>query len=438
MIVYTYKKEKVNLAEKPFSSGGEGEVRSVATCPSRFSNVCAKLYFKPTVEQEKKIRFMVENPPQNIVGKSMMLAWPLETIYKQDGTFVGFLMPMAFPDSKKLSILVVPKLKAALKDKWYKFDKEYDVKCALISRMKLINNIALPIYFLHSTDKYVLKDFKPDNVLVTSTGEVAIVDMDSIQICNKGKLIFPGTAATDNYIPPEFYKGVGQNKQDILQESWDNFAISVVFYQLLFGLHPYVVTPFVDSEESSTIPYCVKENLFPFGNNASKVKSYASPHDNFKIVPDAVQKLFVRAFGSNPDDRPQTEEWIKTIKKVIDDSGVYLPPPPKDVEHSVEIVTSSNGSATLSLTKAKSGTVIYIYSQPDKGYEVSRITCSSKNGETNIGKQLSFSMPDSNVVVRVEFEKKEKTPSGIVWKVVIGVIAWVAAIVLLLYMLTNG
>ena len=107
MLVYTYDKESLILKDEPFSSGGEGEVRNVVTCPSRFNNVCAKLYFKPkqTKEQEKKIRFMVENPPSNFIGSSMMLAWPLETLYNQSGTFIGFLMPMAFPDSKKLTIL---------------------------------------------------------------------------------------------------------------------------------------------------------------------------------------------------------------------------------------------------------------------------------------------------------------------------------------------
>lgn len=337
MIVYTYKKEKVILADEPLAAGGEGEVRKVVSCPERFKNVCAKLYYKPkqTGEQEKKIRFMVENPPDMIVGKGMMLAWPLETIYtKKDGGFLGFIMPTAFPDSKKLVILTVLKLNKAYKDVWYKFDKEQDKKNAIISRMKLIKNIAIPLHYLHRTNKYVLKDFKPDNVLVTPTGKVTIVDMDSIQICDKGKMIFPGTAATEDYVPPEFFnKGVGRDATVPLEKSWDNFAIGEVFYQLLFGLKPYAVTPKSSEEDSNTIPYCISHNLFPYGKNITQIAKIPDPHKNFNIIPSPLKELFIRAFSDNPNERPQACEWGKTIDEEIKKIPSVDPPiPPKPTE----------------------------------------------------------------------------------------------------------
>ena len=457
MIVYTYKKEKVTLAEKPFSSGGEGEVRGVTSSPSRFSNVCAKLYFKPrqTSEQERKIRFMVENPPSNIVGSSMMLAWPLETIHDRNGTFLGFLMPTAFPDSKKLTILILPKLKQTIKAEWYKFDKEYNIKYALVSRMKLINNIAIPIHLLHETGKYVLKDFKPDNVLVTCTGKVTVVDMDSIQICDNGKLLFPGTAATDTYIPPEFYKGVGQNIQNILQKSWDSFAVSVVFYQLMFGLHPYVVTPYGDSEESNTIPYCIKENLFPFGSNASKIKSYAAPHNNFKIIPSQVQQLFVRSFGPAPDDRPEAMEWVKTIKEVISSLGrIEEPKPPtiidsnpqetkvnqtfdssssRSVEHRVKLANCTNGKADLSVSKAKAGTIIHVNTYPNDGFVLSFISYTVAGGNPKYVTGHEFFMPDYDVTVNVVFTSKNPKPKRKGLRIFLIVLAACVGAYLLLY-----
>lgn len=321
MLVYTYQNEKVILEDKPFASGGEGQVHSVVSCPSRFNNVCAKLYFRPklTKELEKKIRFMVENPPDTIVGTGVMLAWPLETIHEQKkGRFLGFIMPVAFPDSKKLVILTALKLKKAHKTEWHKFDKELDIRGALIARMKLIKNISIPIHLLHNTDKYVLKDFKPDNVLVTPTGKVTIVDMDSIQICDKDHLLFPGTAATENYVPPEFYnKGVGRDTKVPLNKSWDNFAIGEVFYQLLFGLNPYAVTPKTDEENNNTLPYCISHNLFPFGENASKIAVVPPPHNNFKVIPQDIKDLFIRAFSDRPDDRPQAMEWGRTVNAVL-------------------------------------------------------------------------------------------------------------------------
>lgn len=436
MIVYTYNKEIVHLEEEPFASGGEGEIRHVTKCPSRFKNVCAKLYFKPrqTSQQEQKIRFMVENPPSNMVTSGMMIIWPLDTIYDKTGGFLGFLMPVAFPDSKKLSILVLPKLKRTLKLEWYKFDKEYNIKYALMSRLKLINNIAIPIHLLHDTNKYVLKDFKPDNVLVTSAGKVSIVDMDSIQICENGKLLFPGTAATDTYIPPEFYKGVGQSKNDILTKSWDNFAVSVVFYQLLFGLHPYVVTPYVDTEESNTIPYCIRENLFPFGSNASKIKSFVKFHDNFKIIPPEVQQLFIKAFGTDYNSRPQAMEWVKVVKQVIGGIKVDTLPPPSgnDIEYVINIADSSNGSISLSMRSAKPGTVVLVYEHPNSGYRLSEISYETSLGKTKILNK-EFVMPATHVTVKADFVpmKNPSSKSGC-FGVVLGVATIVSFVVSLL------
>lgn len=358
MIVFSDKKERIVLDDKTLAAGGEGEVHKVTSCPARFTNVCAKLYFKPkqTKELERKIRFMVDNPPNTIVGKGMMLAWPLTTIYAKEGNFLGFLMPMAFPDSKKLVILTTPKLSEKYKQEWYKFDKVLDIKTALVSRMKLINNIAIPVHLLHETGKYVLKDFKPDNVLVTPQGKVTIVDMDSIQICDNGRLLFPGTAATENYMPPEFYNNkVGCDPKVALEASWDNFAVGEVFYQLLFGLSPYAVTPKVDTDDSHTVPYCISHNLFPFGRNASKILQVPAPHNNFNIIPKPVKELFIRAFGDRPADRPQAMEWGRTINAVlrsVPQTPAPTPPSPSKPKPN----PTSNSRSTFSSSTYSSNT----------------------------------------------------------------------------------
>lgn len=348
MIVRTFSKEKVILADEPIASGGEGEVRKILSCPAKFGDVCAKLYFKPrqTKEQEGKIRFMVENPPSTIIGDGMMLAWPLETLYKPNGEFIGFIMPVAYPNSNKLVILTLPKLKKAYKEEWYKFDKELDIKTALVSRMMLLNNIAIPIHFLHATGKYILKDFKPDNVLVTPDGRITIVDMDSIQICDNGKLLFPGTASTESYMPPEFYnKGVGRKSSESLNVSWDNFALAEVFYQLMFGLNPYAVSPKTQAEDSNTLPYCISHNLFPFGNNASKIATIPAPHNNFNIIPQPIRLLFIRAFGETPQDRPSAMEWGKTINQVLRSMPkTSAPTPPKSSPKPPKSPSSDSGS----------------------------------------------------------------------------------------------
>lgn len=193
--------------------------------------------------------------------------------------------------------------------------------------MKLINNIAIPVHILHSTGKYVLKDFKPQNVLITSDGLITMVDMDSIQIAEGNKILFPGTAATPDYMPPEFYqKGIGRTVDDVITPSWDTFALGVVFYQLLFGIHPYAATPRNLQEDSTNdISHNIATGLFPFGVNGDMVKVRPVLHNNFMQLPDEFQKLFIRTFSDNLKQRPTAEEWGKYVYQEICKANIPEP-----------------------------------------------------------------------------------------------------------------
>ena len=279
MDVYTSRHERITLADEAFASGGEGEVRAVKNKPARFKNICVKLYYqkKRSRLQESKIKYMVENPPMKVEGPGFLIGWPLDYVTDEDGAFMGFIMPLAYSDSQQLITLTTPNLSKKLGREWYDRYDRANGKSSLIARLKLLNNIAIPIHFLHSTGKYVLKDFKPENVLITHDGKVSLVDMDSVQISEGSRMLFPGTAATPNYIPPEYYsKGVGKSTSVPLNKSWDNFAIGVVFYQILFGLHPYVVTPWAQVDSGcSEIYQNIARNLFRM--EAIRLKSRVSP-----------------------------------------------------------------------------------------------------------------------------------------------------------------
>jgi len=348
-IVITSKGEKIVLEDAPFSKGGEGEVRGIISAPSTYANCCVKIYYtkKRTKEQANKIRFMVDNPPGKIEGNGFKIAWPRETIHNLNKEFIGFIMPLAFPGSEQLVYLTATNLNIKkLGTIWQKYSRD-NGKFALISRLKLMNNIAIPIHLLHQTGKYVLKDFKPQNVLVTHFGQVTVCDMDSIQITNEQQLLFQATAATKEYIPPEFYNlGVGKSVAAPLEKSWDNFAVSVVFYQLLFGLHPYMVTPkYQRNPDSLEISENISDDLFPFGSNNNKIVNVPKLHDKFLVLPSKIQDLFRRSFSTNPSQRPSTEEWGKNIHEIVKSAGniqapqkpvvqptpstIHIPEPPK-------------------------------------------------------------------------------------------------------------
>ena len=330
--VYTSRNESIVLADKPFSSGGEGAVYEVLSSPSRLKNVCVKIYHpgKLTPQREERIKYMVENPPSVIRGDHFMIGWPVDYVTDRSRRFLGFVMPLGFKGSKELVVLTSTRLSNKLGDGWRKrYDRALG-KQALLSRLKLICNISIPIHILHSTGKYVLKDFKPQNILVTEDGNVTIVDMDSVQIAQGNKLLFPGTAATPEYIPPEYYKfKIGQKSDHLIHKSWDMFAVGVVYYQLLFGLHPYTVTPRLQQKDGANdISVNISSDLFPFGKNAQQVLVRPKPHDKFNVLPQNLKELFIHTFTEDIGNRPDAETWGRLVHKIVVDAESVSSPPP--------------------------------------------------------------------------------------------------------------
>lgn len=329
MRVFTSKHGPIELAEKPFASGGEGAVFIVKTAPYHLKDTCVKLYHVSKQnnsreqgknrEREERIKYMVNNPPSTIRGENFMIGWPMDWVTNQQGLFIGFVMPMSFTGSKELVNLTATTLSKKLGKEWQdRYDRSLGKK-ALLSRLKLICNIAIPVHILHSTGKYVLRDFKPQNVLVTSDGKVTIVDMDSIQISVGNKLLYRATAHTPDYVPPEFYnQGIGKKEYHLISQSWDMFAVGVVFYQLLFGLHPYTITPRIqqDGGENSTSQN-ISLNLFPFGQNAQLIAVRPPLHDKFNVLPKNIRDLFIRTFTDDIGNRPTAESWGRVIYEII-------------------------------------------------------------------------------------------------------------------------
>lgn len=331
MIVYNSNGEKVTLDDEPISSGGEGAVYKIKS-PSSYKDIyCVKVYYekKRTEDRFRKIDFMAKNPPQTITRNGCKIGWPVDVIFLNKKDFAGFMMPLAFPDSKKLTVLTGLTLSKRLDSSWQKFDRKSG-RTALVARMKLMNNISIPIFLLHQTGMYVLQDFKPDNVLVTHNGLVTLCDMDSIQIVNNRQLLYPGTAVTLDYAPPErIHLNVVQSLGTYVDISWDNFVIAVVYYQLLFGIHPYTVTPKkLKDGECNELSVNIEQNLFPFGSHAKELAVIPAPHNNFKVIPSEMQSFFIRAFSDEVTARPRVEEWGKLIHKLVVEAGKMSPPPP--------------------------------------------------------------------------------------------------------------
>ena len=90
---------------------------------------------------------------------------------------------------------------------------------------------------------------------------ISAKDLDSVQI-KDGTQQFLCPVATPEYLPPELQHDQNLGKK-ALDTSCDRFALAVIFYQILYGLHPFTVT--AQDHRISEIRELIAKGLFPFG-----------------------------------------------------------------------------------------------------------------------------------------------------------------------------
>lgn len=301
----------ITLAKQPFAGGGEGELYKIIA-PASYQNAVAKIYHpeKRTQRQAHKIEYLIKNPPNiNSNSKHQSVVWMADSVFdSNNGDFMGFIMP--FAQGEKLEILCsnrIPKKYAAT---WRKFDFEHQEGIA--NRKKICFNIALAVYEIHRTQKYVLVDLKPENIIIQENGLVSIIDIDSVQVVEGSDLLHPARVATPEFSPPEYYKDAKPG-ETIIFETWDRFSLAVIFYKLLFGLHPYAGSSLPPFDRFVNLQDKIKHGLFVY--SASKQGTFSvvpPPHQAFLELPTHLQNLFIRCFEfghEQPNERPTANEW---------------------------------------------------------------------------------------------------------------------------------
>ena len=315
--------ETIEINDTPLGKGGQGAVHNITT--SKYSaDYCIKIYIRDAEKMHKKIEYMVTHPPQNIRDTSFRICWPTALAYNTKKEFVGYMMPLAFPKGHDLTILSVYRSKPLSQLKRIKDNVEWhnkyelDTSEGIVNRVKMLCNIAIALHTIHSTGRYVLVDLKPENIDATGAGKVSIMDTDSIQISENGKILYPATAFTPEYFAPEGKELKRLNRPFTLQ--CDYFAAAICFYQILTGTHPYSGTVLKSPYDNCTeIADCISNGLFAFGEKQKYIDlpSAFNLQQNFYNLPSTIQGLFKRAFGSQASKRPTMEEWGRTFHEII-------------------------------------------------------------------------------------------------------------------------
>lgn len=304
MLLTDSKGKNLYVSDEPFARGGEGDIHQVTG--SHHKGCCVKIFHKDKIQTRKaKLEYMVNHPLTAPDNTSYRICWPVDLVYKS-GACVGFVMQLSFMDSHSLYDIY-------LKDGSDKFQRS--TQRGMVNRYILLYNIANVLNILHALG-YVMVDFKPQNILFTDKGGISMIDMDSVQIGNKDKLLFESSAATAEYSYPKELHLLGNSK---LSPEWDEYGFAVVAYQLLLGIHPFTAsTNAVDDNGNSisTTDQLMQNNLFPFGPRKKDIIAKPPLHFYFYELPSDLKKLFIHTFDLNHSS-PSMNDWKECLKKII-------------------------------------------------------------------------------------------------------------------------
>lgn len=331
-IIKEGKKTTIDTELTEISSGGQGIIYKVKA-PSLYDGYCVKIYKESTHidEARRRIEYMVQNQPENIDMHNIRICWPQAPVFDMSGKFVGYLMKLAFPESRDLKILSIHSIGISIAKKHPKYSKwhnkfELTDSIGRTNRMKMLHNWALAVELIHKTNKYVVVDIKPDNVLATADGRISIVDTDSFQI-NDGINVYRGPVATPEYFP-KFARQI--EKQKKLQTlDCDYFALAVAFYKILIGSHPYSgfkLKPPYNTDDYADIASHIDADLFVFGNKQKYIELLPvnNMHARYESLPNELKILFHSAFTSN-SNLPNANKWKEALKKALNITNVSQP-----------------------------------------------------------------------------------------------------------------
>jgi serine/threonine protein kinase len=312
----------------PIATGGQGEIYRISTGPHYLKGHVLKLYSsrEKAARAAARIEHLVANPPDNLWvpdpsrgGRVALLAWPITCLKDVSGSFVGFAMPEV---TKAITLREIVSLGPRLTryhPKWSRFSIN-SPECYQ-RRLGLAQNIAAALHQIHLTDRYVVVDLKPENLLVRHIGFICLVDVDSAQVSHRGTLLFPGAAATPEYMPQEGHALIAAGGDPLrVQQSkeWDLFSYAVIVYELLLGIHPFLgpCRHPAGGNDLTAPEEKILLGLFANGRGKHYFTNLAPPHGEYSKLAPSIRSLFERCFDHghrNPRGRPTADEWCRVI-----------------------------------------------------------------------------------------------------------------------------
>ncbi|MFH0968201.1 MAG: hypothetical protein V1862_11020 [Methanobacteriota archaeon] len=322
-------------------SGGEGEIYHLASDGER----CAKIFHphRRTTETEEKLRVMIRNPPSGDLIHT--LTWPEVLLYDLPGgdRVIGYLM-RRIPDTTFRSAHL-----------WYDEPEAGDRK-GIIWRIIPALALARVVSGIHRSG-HSIGDLRENNLLVSNSGDLILIDTDSFQIRDPGSgRVFWSRVGTGEYLPPEHLDGSFAH-DGCDRRTGDHFALAVLIFRFLMdGVHPFQAKgPLVRDAPATTDKILLGHFAFE-----SRIAGISPPDyaPSYSIVPVPVKTLFREAFvtgHTNPRSRPDAERWVQVLSTLIPKNQIQktrkaaplVTPSPENKKTRTPIITDGNRKEIL-------------------------------------------------------------------------------------------
>lgn len=334
----------LNIGER-IAKGGEGEVFKITNIP----DMLFKSYYSGMRSNERmnKLKYMCSNKPLDISSEKFRICWPNEIVF-ENGEFAGFIMQKAFD----LSITPYHLCQLTIPEKFSNYWKTTYDRTNIqgrINRLMLSANIAAAIHRIHSSGKYIIADFKPQNLLITVDGKVSLIDLDSVQVSVNNTVLFKAPVSTPEYTPPEAKKTLKSGNP--ITESWDSFSFGILIYEILCGIHPYTGTAHSPFDNHSTIAEKIENNLTYLAADKSIFKVLPPPHSNFDAFSPTLQNVIKSIFqnGQSSNYRPS----IKSIGDALAKEVQYTLSQKEKIEVQNALANYRQAEKQIEILKAK-------------------------------------------------------------------------------------
>lgn len=295
---------EVVIDDAVLAKGGEGKVHNLVSHNlsdlPKAEELVAKIYFEPgEANRGPKVVAMLNNAPDD----QSSIAWVKAALFNENKKFVGYLMrkldTKSFRPWSELS---------NTKDR-QQTAPQFDVKYALNAS----RNFLVAIHFIHEAGHKV-GDINESNLFVNTNSTVMLVDMDSAQIANGGK-IYPCEVAKPEYTAAEISHGKIRDNPRTAET--DIFAFSVMMFQMLTGgAHP-MDGIYVPDEDPPSVIEKIRLGALPTLQPGFNKKFKPTPRIPAQAIPQSLRQILIESLSNNPAARPNSTVYLQVLDDVI-------------------------------------------------------------------------------------------------------------------------